>query len=91
MSLSLTNRNDIIANSYSLITSNGSVVNLIDAAQLSLVGAAPSTLNTIAKLSTAIGDDPFFLRASKTNWQKRQIQTRYSQKRFFQAPKLWKC
>ena len=59
MSLSLTNRDDIIANSYSLITSDG-VVNLIDAAQLSLVGAAPTVLNTIEKLSGAISNDPFF-------------------------------
>ena len=87
MSLSLTNRDDIIANSYSLITSDG-VVNLIDAAQLSLVGAAPTALNTIEKLSSAISNDPFFLRVSTTNWQIKQIQVQYLKKRFFPAPKL---
>ena len=45
MSLSLTNRDDIIANSYSLITSDG-VVDLLDAVQSSVVGLPPSTLNT---------------------------------------------
>ena len=57
MSLSLTNRDDIIANSYSLITSDG-VVNLIDAVQGSIVGLPPSSLNTIEKLSAAISNDP---------------------------------
>ncbi len=41
MSLSLTNRDDIIANSYSLITSDGSVVDLLDAVQSSIVGLPP--------------------------------------------------
>ena len=50
MSLSLTHRDDIIANSYSLITSNGSVVDLIT--------AVPASLNTIEKLSAAISNDP---------------------------------
>ena len=59
MSLSLTNRDDIIANSYSIITPNG-VVNLVDATRLSLVGAAPIFLNTIEKLADAISNDPFF-------------------------------
>ena len=57
MSLSLTNRDDIIANSYSLITSDG-VVDLLDAVQSSIVGLPPATLNSIEKLSTAISDDP---------------------------------
>ena len=57
MSLSLTNRDDIIANSYSLITSDG-VVNILDAVQSSVVGLPPSTLNTLEKLSAAISDDP---------------------------------
>ena len=58
MSLSLTNRDDIIANSYSLITSNGSVVDLIDAVKDSVVGLPPASLNTIEKLSAAISNDP---------------------------------
>ena len=60
MSLSLTNRDDIIANSYSLIASNGSVVDLLDAVQSSIVGLPPSTLNTIEKLSSAISNDQLF-------------------------------
>ena len=58
MSLSLTNRDDIIANSYSLITSNGSVVDLLDAVKDSVVGVPPSSLNTLEKLSAAISNDP---------------------------------
>ena len=57
MSLSLTNRDDIIANSYSLITSGG-VVDILDVVQSSVVGLPPSTLNTIEKLSAAISNDP---------------------------------
>ena len=60
MSLSLTNRDDIIANSYSLITSTGSVVNILDAVQSSVVGLPPATLNTLEKLSAAISDDPTY-------------------------------
>ena len=60
MSLSLTNRDDIIANSYSLVTSNGSVVDLLDAVQDSVVGLPPASLNTIEKLSAAISKDPIF-------------------------------
>ena len=59
MSLSLTNRDDIIANSYSLITSDG-VVDLLDAVQSSVVGLPPSTLNTLEKLSAAISNDPTY-------------------------------
>ncbi len=58
MNVSLTNRDDIIANSYSLVTSNGSVVDLLDVVQRSVVGLPPATLNTIEKLSTAISNDP---------------------------------
>ena len=57
MSLSLTNRDDIIANSFSLITSEG-VVDILDVVQSSVVGLPPSTLNTIEKLSAAISNDP---------------------------------
>ena len=64
MSLSLTNRDDIIANSYSLITSDG-VVDLLDAVQSSVVGLPPSTLNTIEKLSAAISNDPTYFRRCK--------------------------
>ena len=58
MSLSLTNRDDIIANPYSRITSNGSVVDMLDAVQDSIVGLPPASLNTIEKLSAAISNDP---------------------------------
>ena len=66
MSLSLTNRDDIIANSYSLITSNGSVVNLLDAVQSSIVGLPPASLNTIEKLSAAISNDPNYFTTIET-------------------------
>ncbi len=49
MSLSLTNRDAIIANSFSLITANGSVVDILDAVQGSVVGVPPASLNTIEK------------------------------------------
>ena len=66
MSLSLTNRDDIIANSYSLITSNGSVVDLLDAVQGSIVGLPPASLNTIEKLSAAISNDPNYFQTMQT-------------------------
>ena len=54
MSLSLTNRDDIIAYSYSLITSDGSVVDLLDAVQSSIVGLPPATL-IMKKLYVVVG------------------------------------
>ena len=87
MSLSLTNRDDIIANSYSLITSDG-VVNLIDAAQLSLVGAAPTVLNTIEKLSIAISNDPFFSASIDEKLEAKADTSAVFEKRFSPAPKL---
>ena len=65
MSLSLTNRDDIIANSYSLITSDG-VVDLIDAVKDSVVGLPPASLNTIEKLSAAISNDPNYFTTMQT-------------------------
>ena len=67
MSLSLTNRDDIIANSFSLITSNGSVVNVLDVVQSSVVGLPPSSLNTIEKLSAAISNDPNYFTTINTS------------------------
>ena len=67
MSLSLTNRDDRIANSFSLITSNGSVVNVLDVVQSSVVGLPPSSLNTIEKLSAAIANDPNYLTTINTS------------------------
>ena len=66
MSLSLTNRDDIIANSYGLITSNGSVVDIVDAVQGSIVGLPPASLNTIEKLSAAISNDPNYFTTIQT-------------------------
>ena len=66
MSLSLTNRDDIIANSYRLITSTGSVVDLIEAVQSSVVGLPPASLNTIEKLSAAISNDPNYFTTMQT-------------------------
>ena len=48
MSLSLTNRDDIIANSYSLITENGAVVDLLD-----VIGGSPSDA-TVAVITTLV-------------------------------------
>ena len=68
MSLALTNRDDIIANSYSLNTSNGSVVDLLDAIQGSIVGLPPSSLNAIEKLSVAISNDPNYFSTIATKF-----------------------
>jgi hypothetical protein len=67
MSLSLTNRDDIIANSYSPITSNGSVVVFLDAVQGSVVGLPPASLNTIEKLSSAVSNDPNYFQTMQTS------------------------
>ena len=67
MSLSLTNREDIIANSYSIITDTGSVVDILDAVQGSVVGLPPSSLNTIEKLSAAISNDPNYFQTIQTS------------------------
>ena len=67
MSLSLTNRDDIIANSFSIITANGSVVDILDAIQGSIVGLPPESLNTIEKLSAAISNDPNYFQTMSTN------------------------
>jgi hypothetical protein len=59
MSFSLTNRDYItIANSFSIITANVSVVDVLDAVQGSVVGLPPSSLNTIYTLSADISNDP---------------------------------
>ena len=65
MSSSLTNRDDIIANSFSIIAANGSVVDVLDAVQGSIVGLPPSGLNTIEKLSADIPNDPNYFQQSK--------------------------
>ena len=66
MSLSLTNRDDIIANSFSLITKNGSVFDILDAVQGTVVGLPPASLNTIEKLSAAISNDPNYFQTTQT-------------------------
>ena len=67
MSLSLTNREDIIANSFSIITDTGSVVDILDAVQGSVVGLPPSSLNTLEKLSAAISNDPNYFQTIETS------------------------
>ena len=62
MSLSLTNRDHIIANNYSLNTANGSVVDILDA-----IGLPPSSLNTIEKLSAAISNDTNYFQTMQTS------------------------
>ncbi len=67
MSISLTNRNDFIANSYSLITANGSVVDILDAIEGTVVGLPPSSLIAIEKLSAAISNDPNYFQTMQTS------------------------
>ena len=70
MSLSLTNRDDIIANSFSLITSTGLVVDVLDAATSRVSGLAPETLNTITKISGALDNDPLIFQKIQAKQQK---------------------
>ena len=59
MSLSLTNRVDIVANSFSIMTEDGPV-NIIDKIQEDVTGLPPETLNTLEELADAIGNHPTF-------------------------------
>ena len=60
MPLSLNNSKDIVANSISILKGNRTidVLETIDAVQ----GFAPSTLNSLEKLATAMNNDSGFLR-----------------------------
>ncbi len=79
MSLSLGNRADINANLCSIITSNGSVVDVLDAVQGTIVGLPPSSLNTIEKLSAAISNDPNYFQPVQTSVNtKAPISTTYT-------------
>ena len=75
MSLSLTNRDDIIANSFSIITSNGLVVDVLDAASARVSGLAPETLNTITKISGALDNDPLIFQKIKAKQEKQFMET----------------
>ena len=66
MSSLLTNRDDIIANSFSIITASGSVVDVLDAAQGSIAGLPPWSFNTIEKLSAAISNDSNYFQPIQT-------------------------
>ena len=57
MSLSLTNSEDIIANSVSIINSKGQLVDLIQLLGETFIGSPPDTLE---KIATAIDNDPGF-------------------------------
>ena len=61
MSLSLTNSEDIIANSVSIINSKGQLVDLIQLLGETFIGLPPDTLDTLEKIATAIDNDPAFL------------------------------
>ena len=61
MSLSLTNREDIIANSYSLITSTGSVVNILDAVQGSVASSTYTKNEVDANIAAVVGAAPVLL------------------------------
>ena len=79
MSFSLTNRDDIIANSYSLITANGSVVDILDAVHGSIVGLTPSSLSSIEKLAAGISNDPNYFQTMQTSVNtKAPISTTYT-------------
>ena len=67
MSLSLIGRDDIMANSCSIITADGAVVDMLDAVQGAVVGLPPSSLNTIEKLSAAISNDPTYFQTIQTS------------------------
>ena len=66
VSLSLTHRDDIIVNSYSLITSSGSVVGLLDAVQDVIVDLPPASLAAIEKLSAAVSNGPNYFQTLQT-------------------------
>ena len=65
MPLSLNNSKDIVANSISILKGNRTidVLETIDAVQ----GFAPSTLNSLEKLATAMNNDPAFFTALSTS------------------------
>ena len=49
MSLSLTNRDDIVANSVSIINSDGQLVDLLQMLGDTFIGLPPNTLDTLEK------------------------------------------
>ena len=65
MPISLNNSKDIVANSVSIIRGNRTIdlVETIDAVQ----GFAPSTLNSLEKLATAMNNDPAFFTTLSTS------------------------
>ena len=65
MPISLNNSKDIVANSVSIIKGNRTIdlVETIDDVQ----GFAPSTLNSLEKLATAMNNDPAFFTALSTS------------------------
>ncbi len=66
MSWSLTNKNNIIKNSFSIIAASGSLVDVLDAVQGSIVELPPAHLNTTETLSAAIFNGPSYLQTSQT-------------------------
>ena len=65
MPVSLTNSVDIIANSVSLIKNN----EIVDVAESfgNITGLAPSTLNSLEKLATALNNDANFFQTTSCN------------------------
>ena len=57
--VSLTNSNDIIANSVSIVQDN-EIANILDLIS-QITGLAPSTLNTLQELAASINNDNTFL------------------------------
>ena len=57
--VSLTNSNDIIANSASIVQDN-EIVNILDLIS-QITGLAPATLNTLQELAASINNDNTFI------------------------------
>ena len=62
--VSLTNSNDIIANSVSIVQDN-EIVNILDLIS-QITGLAPETLNTLQKLAASINNDNTFYNSVNT-------------------------
>ncbi len=67
MTLSLTNRDDIVASSFSIIAASGAVVDVLDTVQWSIVELSPASLNNLFQLSADFAKDPNCFRTIQTS------------------------